>query len=197
MNKTDNERKKYLSDEDIIELYWEREEKAIKHTDEKYGRYLFTIAYNIVHDRLDSEECLNDTYLGVWNRIPPTRPKMFQVFLSKITRNISVDKYRANIGKKQIPSELLTSLDELDDCIELSSDAHEEAIARELSGILNDFLRDITEEDQFVFVCRYYYFDKISEIAEMAKTSESTVYRILNKLRADLKARLEKEGIEV
>ena len=101
----------HLSDEEIIELYWQREEKALTATDEKYGRYLYTIAYNIVRDNLDSEECLNDTYLGAWNSIPPNRPNLFLVFLSKIMRNVAVDKFRSNRAKKSIPSSLVQSLD--------------------------------------------------------------------------------------
>ena len=83
-----------LTDESIIELYWNRDEKAISETDKKYGRYLYAIAYNIVHDDLDSEECLNDTYIGTWNQIPPTRPNIFQVFLAKITRNHAINKFK-------------------------------------------------------------------------------------------------------
>ena len=89
-----------LSDEAIINLYWEREEKAISATDEKYGRYLYKIAYNILNDHMDCEECLDDTYLGAWYRIPPERPHVFQVFLSRIMRNTAVDKYRKNTASR-------------------------------------------------------------------------------------------------
>lgn len=82
-----------LPDEAIIDMYWDRNERAIEETDKKYGKYLYTIAYNILHDGLDCEECVNDTYLGTWNRIPPERPNIFQVFLAKIIRNISIDSY--------------------------------------------------------------------------------------------------------
>ena len=105
-----------LSDEQIIDLYFAREERAIKETDHKYGKYLFTIAYNIVQDTLDCEECLNDTYLNTWNRIPPTRPSIFHAFLSKIMRNIAVDRYRHNKAQKRAPSEMLLTLEELDSC---------------------------------------------------------------------------------
>ena len=90
-----------MPDGEIIELYWKREEAAISETDKKYGKYLYRIAYNIVHDELDCEECLNDTYLGTWNRIPPARPNVFQIFLSKIMRNIAVDRFRKNTAKKR------------------------------------------------------------------------------------------------
>ena len=98
--------KEHLSDEDIVELYWQRQERAIKETDSKYGNYLHTIAYNIVHDNLDCEECLNDTYMGTWERIPPARPSVFKVFLAKIMRNIALDRFRKNSASKRIPSEI-------------------------------------------------------------------------------------------
>ena len=89
-----------LTDDEIIDMYWERNENAINETDKKYGNYLFTIANNIVNDKMDCEECVNDTYLGTWNRIPPTRPNIFKVFLSKIVRNIAISKYRRNSAQK-------------------------------------------------------------------------------------------------
>ena len=107
---------KVLSDEQIIQLYWDRNETAITATDEKYGRYLYTIAYNVLHDRLDCEECLNDTYLGTWNRIPPTRPAAFMVFLSKIMKNIAVDRHRKNTAEKRVPGELDVQFIEIMGC---------------------------------------------------------------------------------
>ena len=110
-------KKEYLSDETIIDLYWDRKEKAIEETDRKYGKYLFAVAYNIVYDSMDCEECLNDTYLSTWNTIPPKRPTVFQAFLTRIMRNQAVDKFRTRSAAKRIPSELMISLDELEDCI--------------------------------------------------------------------------------
>ena len=184
----------FLSDESIIDLYWERNEKAISETDRKYGRYLYVIAYNIVHDRLDCEECLNDTYLGTWNSIPPHRPNVFQVFLSRIMRNIAVDKLRANSAQKRVPSEMIVSLDELDDCM-ACMDEVEEALLQDVSRALNSFLKTLNDREQFVFVCRYYYGDKISSIAHMLQIGEATVYRELATIRANLKDFMEKEGI--
>ena len=185
---------KTLPDEAIIELYWQRNEQAIIETDRKYGKYLFTIAYNIVHDRLDCEECVNDTYLGTWNRIPPQRPNVFQVFLSRIMRNIAVDKLRANSAQKRVPSEMIVSLDELDDCM-ACMDEVEEALLQDVSRALNSFLKTLNDREQFVFVCRYYYGDKISSIAHMLQIGEATVYRELATIRANLKDFMEKEGI--
>ena len=189
--KNDNE---LLSDEEIIELYWRRNERAIQHTDKKYGRYLYTIAYNIVHDRLDSEECLNDTYLGTWNQIPPTRPNVFQAFLAKITRNIAVDKYRNSSAEKRMASELSCSMNELRECMSHEPSVEEEYAIREMCRILNEYLHSISEKDEFIFVCRYYYSDRISDIAKMLGVSDRTIYRSLSEMRAAFKKKIEEEG---
>jgi len=183
-----------LEDNDIIELFWNKNEKAIPATDAKYGKYLYTIAYNIVHDKLDCDECLNDTYLGTWNRIPPVRPTAFQVFLSKIMRNIAVDKYRKNIANKRVPSELTVSLDELDDCIDYTFDIDEEIFAKELGSILSEFLRGIPKKSATMFICRYYYSDSIESIADMFKISKPTVFRTLAALRKQLAEKLAERG---
>ena len=184
---------KLLSDEAIIELYWRRDEKAIKETDVKYGKYLYSIAYNIVHDTLDCEECLNDTYLGTWNRIPPARPNAFQIFLSKIMRNVAVDKFRKKTADKRIPSELIVSLNEIEDSIPAENSVEMMEIAR----ILNEYVRSLSDIASFIFVCRYYYSDSVDKIAKMLKYSPSTVYRELAKIRNGLRERFEKEGISI
>lgn len=186
-----------LTDDEIVDLYWARDEKAIDATDKKYGKYLYTIAYNIVHDDMDCEECLNDTYLGTWNRIPPTRPTVFHVFLSKIMRNIAIDRYRQNTAAKRVPSELVVSLAELDDCMVCDPSAEEEYAISEIARVMNTYLESLSEREQLVFVCRYYYSDYIADIARMLRVSESTVRRELEKIRQNLKAALQKEGIEV
>lgn len=183
-----------LSDEEIIELYWNREERAISETDTKYGRYLFTIAYNIVHDRLDCEECLNDTYLGTWNSIPPHRPNIFQIFLARIARNIAVDRYREKTASKRIPSEMTVSLDELNECLSYDPSVEEDTLVKGISSVLNEFLKTLPEREKFTFVCRYYYADSVENIAKMLQVTERTVFRDLAKTRARLKELLEKAG---
>ena len=149
-NAREQKNQKTMSDEAIIELYWGRDESAITETDKKYGKYLFTIACNIVHDRLDCEECLNDTYLGTWNRIPPTRPAVFNVFLSKIIRNIAIDKVRKETAGKRVPSELITSMEELDECMLSDTSVEEELFIRQISRALNTFLRTLSDREEFV-----------------------------------------------
>ena len=191
---TEEKDKSILSDEAIVELYWERNERAINETDKKYKRYLYTIAYNILHDNLDCEECLNDTYLGTWNAIPPEKPSILQIFLSKIMRNTAVIRYKKNTAAKRIPSEMTVSLDELDSTLPLSPSAEEEYFIKQLSKILSQYLRSLPERSAFIFICRYYCSDKVSDIADMLHISESTVFRELVSIRKGLKERMEKEG---
>ncbi|MBQ8344788.1 MAG: sigma-70 family RNA polymerase sigma factor [Clostridia bacterium] len=184
-----------MEDKQIIELYWQREERAITETDHKYGRYLYTIAYNIVHNRSDCEECLNDTYLGTWNRIPPAKPTAFQAFLSRIMRNIAIDRYRKATADKRVPSELVISMEELEDYMVYDTAYEEEQAVAELVRVLNDYLRGVSDRDAMIFVCRYYYSDKVSEIARMLNVSERTVQRELLRIRESLRTKLMKEGI--
>lgn len=185
----------YADDGIIIELYWQRDESAIVATDRKYGKYLYVIAYNILRDSMDSEESLNDTYLCAWNRIPPARPTVLQVFLSKIARDIAVDKYRKRTAARRVPSELISSLEELDDCLACANTVEAEMLAREGRRVLNSYLRSLSKKEEFIFVCRYYYADSISSIADMLNVSESTVFRSLARMRKGLKERLVKEGL--
>ena len=194
MNQENNTNQTVLSDEKIIDLYWQREERAIKETDLKYGRYLFTIAYNIVHDRLDCEECLNDTYLGTWNAIPPNRPNIFQVFLSRIMRNSAVDKYRERTASRRIPSELTDSLSELEEAISYSENISEDLFVKDAIKVLNTYLMELPDKERFVFVCRYYYADSVPQIAKMTQLSERSVFRILATTREKLKKKLEEAG---
>ena len=189
--------KSILSDEEIIELYWKRQEKAISATDDKYGKYLYTIAYNILYNRMDCEECINDTYLSTWNSIPPHRPSVFQVFLSRITRNTAVDQYRKSTAAKRIPSELVTSLDELDECITCSPSPEEEYRIKELGETLNAYIQTLSDREQFIFVCRYFYSDSIAIIAKMLCISERTVTRELKEIRENMKVYFEKEGYRI
>ena len=183
-----------LEDDEIVTLYWERDEKAIEETDKKYGKYLYTIANNIVRNHQDCEECLNDAYLGTWNRIPPARPTFFQAFLSKITRNVAIDRFRMNTAEKRIPSELTASLDELGDCIAYDGELDTNLVVEDIVRVLNKCLAQETRRKQFVFICRYYYADSIANIATSLGMSEKTVARELAQVRANLRTAFEKEG---
>ncbi len=194
---TANDPSRNLSDSSIISMYWDRNENAIKATDEKYGKYLYTISYNILKNKLDSEECINDTYLTTWNRIPPERPNVLQRFLSKITRDISVDRYRKTHAMKQIPSEMMVSLEELEACVDSAPSADNAEAAAQISAVLNTFLHKLSQRERFIFICRYYYADPVQDIARMLEVSDKTIYRELADIRAGLREALGKEGISV
>ena len=185
-----------LPDETIIDLYWQREERAISATDQKYGKYLYTIAYNIMSNRLDCEECVNDTYLNTWNAIPPKRPTAFALFLSKIIRNLSLERFRKEHASKRIPSELVVSLDELNDCMVCNKSAEEEFLIHDMIRILNEYLDTLTDRQMYIFVWRYYHCDTVRQIAKMLSMSEVTVHRELAAIRAGLKECLAREGYD-
>lgn len=188
---------RHATDETIVELYWQRDETAIQLTDDKYGKYLYAIAYNILHNSLDCEECLNDTYLGTWNTIPPAKPNPLQIFVARIMRNTAVDKFRSRMTQKRIPSEMLLSLEELDECLSYAPTPSEEYDMRELMAIMNGYLRGLPERQEFTFVCRYYYADTVESIAKMLDVGVATVYRDLKVVRDGLKDLLKKEGFDL
>ena len=185
---------RFMDDEKIIDLYWRREEKAIVETDRKYRHYLYTVAFNILHNDPDCEECLNDTYLGTWNAIPPAKPSIFQVFLSKIMRNIAIVRYKKNSAAKRIPSEMTVSLDELDNYVPYDSSAEHDYAVFQISRIVSQYLRSLPEKRTFIFVCRFYCSDRINDIADMLHVSESTIFRELNTIKKGLRELLIKEG---
>lgn len=186
-----------MDDEEIVELYWNRNERAIEETDFKYKKYLFSIAYNIVHDRLDSEECLNDTYLGVWKAIPPTKPNVLMAFLTTITRRIAIKRYHSNLKQREIPSEMTLSLSELEAFITGADDADPEFDAERLGRVISDFVRSLSEGRQFIFMSRYYVSDPIDMIASDLCLSRSTVNKELAAIRSALKEKLESEGYSI
>ena len=192
--KKNNKETAHLADEEIINLYLSRDESAIDATDQKYGNYLFTIGYNILNDKWDSEECVNDTYFRTWNRIPPEKPNVLAAFLSKIMRDTSIDRYRKNSASKRMSSELAVSLEELGDCIISNESWEENYAARIIGDILNSVLKSSSKRERFIFVCRYYYCDSVRYIAKMLNTNEKAVYRSLEKTRQKLKDKLIEEG---
>lgn len=189
-----NQRTRGLSDEEIIELFWQRNERAIEETDRKYRGFLFTVAHNIVKDESDCEECLDDTYFETWKQIPPKRPTVFRLFLARITRNNAMDRYRKHHAQKRIPSEMTVSLEELASDVPCPETPEDAVLEQEFARILNDYLRTLTERNLTVFICRYYYGDSIASIAEALGVSESTVLRDLRLLRYDLRVRFEEGG---
>ena len=186
-----------MDDDKIVELYWERNEKAIEETDFKYKKYLFSIAYNVVHDRLDCEECLNDIYLGAWNAIPPTKPNALKAFLTTITRRIAIKRYHSNLKQNVIPSEMTISLSELEDFVAGDGDVDSDFDAERLGRVISDFVRSLSERKQFIFMSRYYVADPIDTIASDLGLSRSMVNKELATIRSTLKEKLESEGYSI
>ena len=181
-----------MEDLKIIELYFKRDETAISETSEKYSPYCSVIAKNILHNELDEEECLSDTWLCAWNNIPPTKPNCLRVFLGKITRNISLNLFRKKSTAKR--SAVFEPFDELSECVAGKESVEKEADAKALSEYLDRFIRSLPKEKRYVFLRRYWYGDSISDIAEKAEINETKVKNILFKLRKKLREELEKEG---
>lgn len=184
-----------MEDSKIVELYWERNETAISETQEKYGKYLSKIAYNILADIEDSKESVNDTYLRAWNSIPPHKPERLAAFLSKITRQTSIDIYRKKTSKKRVGSEYALSLEELFDCASSDGNPEKEVDASLLSAAINDWLLSTSENYRKAFICRYFHFDSIKDIANHLEMSESKVKTLLYRARLDLRKHLEKEEL--
>lgn len=183
-----------LDDETIIELYWTRDEKAIAETDRKYKNYLYSIVYRVLHDRMDCEECINDTYLGVWNAIPPTRPNALKAFLGTIAHRIAIKRYHSALRQRAVPSELTVSLSELEDFIAGDDDVAADFDAKRLGGIISDFIRSLSDRRQFIFISRYYMAEPIATIAGNLMLSRSMIHKELAVIRAALKETLEQEG---
>ncbi len=185
-----------MEDNDIIQLYWNRNEKAITETQNKYSRFLFHIAGAILSDRQDIEEAENDTYLRVWNAVPTDRPAHFPAYLAKIMRRICIDKYRRQTAGKRGKSEYAVSLDELEECIPGSGDPADEAQLHVLSRAIDRFLDSLPQRERYIFVRRYFYAESINEIAEHTKLTQNNIKVILTRSRKHLRSFLEQEGYE-
>ena len=197
MSEKNNETKIMMTDEEIVDLYWNREEKAIHETDKKYGKYLHTIAYNILADREDSQESVNDTYLAAWDSMPPHKPAVLSTYLGKITRRIALDRLRRNNAQKRGGGQVALSMDELTECIPDGKSIDDHLQAEELSRHIDAFLRSLPSAQRSVFICRYWFFDSIGDIAKQFGYSESKVKTMLHRTLGKLKNYLEKEDIFV
>lgn len=184
-----------MEDSKIIELYFARNEDAIRYTDMAYGRRLRRLADNIVSSQEDAEESVNDTYLKAWNTIPPQKPSHLFAYLAKICRNVALNRLDwKNAAKRK--GEVVSLTEEMERCIP-DAQRDREMEARELGKVLDGFLRTLTPENRMVFLRRYWYVDTISEIASRYGLSEGAVQMRLNRTRAKLSDYLAKEGIAV
>lgn len=184
-----------MDDRQIVELYWARAENAISETARKYGKYCYSIAYNILHSGEDSEECVNDTYLKAWNIIPPQRPDRLSVFLGKITRNAALDRYKYNNREKRGGGQMPLVMDELAECVPAADMPEQIMDDIMLADCLNRFLAALPAETRKIFMRRYWYCSSVKEIAADFSVSEGRVKMTLFRTRNRLKHHLEKEGV--
>lgn len=184
-----------MEDRHIVELYLERSEEAITQTDIKYGRYCHKIAYNILGDDEDSEECVNDTYMRVWGSIPPNEPDCLSSFIGKITRNLALDKLRKRNSDKRGGGEVPVALDELSECISGGDQIEKLHDSEDITEALNEFLSGLGKLERSVFMRRYWMLEPIEAIAKRYDISVSKTTTMLFRLRGKLKKHLMKEGI--
>lgn len=183
-----------MEDSQIIDLYWQRDSSAIRESNVKYGAYCFRIADNILHSNEDAEECLNDTWLHAWNAMPPQRPAQLRMFLAKITRNVSFNRFAARSAQKRGGGEILLVLDELTECIADETDLESAYEAKELGAYISHFVKKLPQRDGNVFVRRYFFTEPVSVIAQRYGLTENNVMVILSRTRKKLKHGLIKEG---
>lgn len=184
-----------MEDSRIVELYWQRSESAIEETAAKYGKYCYSIAYNILANAEDAKESINDTYLGAWNSMPSHRPSILSTFLGKITRRISIKKWQEKYAKKRGGGEIVLALDELSDCIPSEQSVEKEIEMAELSKIIDNFVMSLPMTEMRIFICRYWYLDPISAISQQFGFSQSKVKSMLHRTRHKLLLHLKKEGV--
>ncbi len=182
-----------MEDQKIIDLYWARSQEAITRTAEKYGSYCMVIACNILGNTEDAEECVNDTYLGAWNTIPPQRPAILSSFLGRLTRNLSLDRYRYNTAEKR-NSNMTVALEELSGCVSGDESPEQTIDRKELVLAINDFLSTLSAQKRGIFICRYWYFDSVQQIASRYRITPGNVSVTLNRLRQKLRMYLQERG---
>ena len=183
-----------MTDQEILDLYWAREEQAIAQTQQKYGAYCQSIAWNILRNKQDTEECVNDTWLRAWNTIPPQRPNLLSVFLGTITRNLSLDRWRTTQSKKRGGGQLEAAFSELEECVAGDRSLEDKISQGDLVRLLDRFLQTLPQRDRCIFVRRYWYTDPILGIACRYHMTESAVKVNLHRSRKKLKTLLEQEG---
>lgn len=183
-----------MDDSQIVQLYWERSEEAIPATAKKYGSYCHSIANNILQNDQDAEECVNDTYFDAWNAMPPHKPSVLSTFLGKITRRISIDRWRTIHRSKRGSDQVILALEELAECTDPQSSVEQAVEAKALSACMDRFLATLPTAQRRIFLQRYWYLESIDRIAAMHGFSQGKVTSILHRLRGKLRIYLEEEG---
>ena len=184
-----------MDDLDIIELYFCRDEKALTETDGKYGNYCYTVAFSVLNSMEDSKETVNDTYLELWNTIPPERPTVLSAFIGKITRRLAIDRWRKNTAVKRGGGEFEVTLDELSECISDNTNVEKIVEGKLVVSTINEFLKKLPDTERNVFICRYWYADSVKSVAKQFGFSESKVKSMLMRTRTKLKQKLAEEEL--
>ena len=186
-----------MDDSRIVDLYLARDEEAIRSTKEKYGRKLRGIAFNVLCDSSDAEECENDTYLRAWNSIPPHEPREYLfAYLAKIIRCAALDRVKERLRLKR-NAEMVALTEELEACLPASDDVESEIEGIELSHTISNFLRKISAEKRYIFLRRYWYTDSTKEIADRLGCTEGKIKTTLWRTRNELRQYLKNEGFDV
>ena len=184
-----------MEDREIVQLYWDRDERAIGESERKYGGLCRSVALRVLENMEDSEECVSDTWLHSWNAIPPKKPDLLGPFLAKITRNLALDRWRRDHAEKRYAGETALALEELGDAVSGES-LEDEVQRREAARALNGFLRSLRSEDRNLLLRRYWSMETLENLASAEGMSRSALHRRLGKLRESLRAYLRKEGID-
>ena len=184
-----------MEDSQIVALYWARDEQALAETASKYDRYCYRIAYNILSNREDADESVNDTYMSAWERIPPHEPSVLSAFLGKLTRRISLNRWRSRSRQKRGGNQVPLALEELGECIPSHDDVEHRVQQKELTQAIVSFLNTLPETDREVFLCRYWYLADIRQISNAFGFTESKVKSMLHRTRIRLKAHLTEEAL--
>lgn len=183
-----------MEDQELMELFYVRSERAVRQMQDQYGGYFTQIARNILQDRRDAEECVNDALLAVWNTVPPQRPKPLLTYACRIVRNLAIKKYHFNRAQKR-NSHYDVALDELEECIQAKNTVEGEYAVKETAEAINRFLEGLEKQNRRMFVRRYWFADSLTDMAETFHLSERNVSLRLLRIRKRLKKYLEKEGI--
>lgn len=184
-----------MDDLEIVSLFLLKSEQAVQQAQKEYGAYCRSIALQILANEADAEECVNDVWLAAWNSIPPNEPERLSTYLGKLTRNVAIDKLRASRALKRCTEEYALSLDELAEVLPDSGDVENQVQTKDLERAVGNFVRDLPETQRNVFICRYWHFDSVSEIARRFGFSDSKVKSTLHRVRRKLKDYLKKEDL--
>ena len=192
----DREEQSLTNDEKIIDMYWQRNPDAIQETACRYGSLVRKVAYNILSDDQDCEECQNDTYLKIWNAIPTARPPAFSALIIRVVRQIAIKSYIEKTRKKRIPSQLTISLEELNT---ISNDPSVEEVceAKELGRMITEYVKQLNERQRYIFIDHFYSAEPVEKTAAELSISERMVYHEIKKIKKGLKEYLERNGVPV